>query len=91
MAKGELTAAEPLLREVQEMTRKTLGNRHPNTLMSIFNLGVVLYEKGDLATAEPLFREVLEAQRETLGIRHPDTLGSIKYLSMLLKAKGGRV
>ena len=39
------------------MSRKTLGNRHPSTLTSIGNLGVLLRAKGDLATAEPLLRE----------------------------------
>ena len=36
-AKGDLAAAEPLFREALEMWRKTLGNRHPNTLTSICN------------------------------------------------------
>ena len=42
------------------MQRETLGNRHPNTLASINNLGALLYSKGDLAAAEPLLREALE-------------------------------
>ena len=40
-----------------EAQRETLGNRHPNTLISISNLGILLQEKGDLAAAEPLLRE----------------------------------
>ena len=39
------------------MSRKTLGNRHPSTLLSINYLGLLLQAKGDLATAEPLLRE----------------------------------
>ena len=49
------------------MQRETLGNRHPDTLLSINNLGELLFAKGDLATAEPLYREALEVQREALG------------------------
>ena len=66
-AKGDLAAAEPLLREVLEVRREILGNRHSDTLRSINNLGVLLYAKGDLAAAEPLYREALEVQREALG------------------------
>ena len=40
------------------MLRETLGDRHPNTLISIGNLGLLLQAKGDqLATAETLLRE----------------------------------
>ena len=73
-----------------EVQRETLGNRHPDTLGSISNLGRLLYEKNDLAAAELLYREMLEAQRETLGDRHPKTLASINILSTLLNAKGNR-
>ena len=69
------------------MRRETLGNRHPKTLISINNLGTLLYAKGDLAAAEPLLREALEGQRETLGNRHPDTLISIGDLGLLLQKK----
>jgi Flp pilus assembly protein TadD len=80
--------AEPLHREALEVSRETVGDRHPDTLASVSNLGALLYAKGDLTAAEPLFREVLEARRATLGNRHPDTLVSINNLGQLLKAKG---
>ena len=62
------------------MSRETLGNRHPHTLASISNLGVLLQDNGDLAAAELLLREALKVQRETLGYRHPETLGSMSNL-----------
>ena len=62
------------------MQRETLGNRHPATLDSINNLGVLLQAKDDLAAAELLYCEALEVQRETLGNRHPSTLASINNL-----------
>ena len=86
-AKGDLAAAEPLLREALEARRETLGDRHPDTLISINSLGVLLKEKGELAAAEPLFREALVMRRKTLGKRHPDTLISASNLGLLLKAK----
>ena len=87
--KGDLDAAEPLLREVLEAQREMLGARHPDTLASINSLGMLLQDKGDLLAAmELLLREVLEEQREMLGPRHPDTLASINSLGRLLYDKG---
>jgi len=68
--------------------RETLGNRHPNTLTSINNLGMLLMDKGDLAAAEPLYREAMKGMRETLGDRHPTTLSCIRNLGALLQGAG---
>ena len=70
------------------MSRETLGDRHPCTLISINNLGSLLQAKGDLAAAEALYREALVVQRETLGNRHPNTLNSIHNLGLLLEEQG---
>ena len=37
LKKGDLAAAEPLLREALAVHRETLGSRHPDTLISINN------------------------------------------------------
>ena len=42
-------------------------SRHPDTLVSINNLGQLLKDQGDLEGAAPLMREALEARCETLG------------------------
>ena len=66
------------------MRREALGNRHPHTLNSIHNLGVLLRAKGDIAAAEPLLREALEGRRASLSSGHPATLVSIRNLRALL-------
>ena len=81
---GKYDEAEPLYREALEVTREMLGDRHPNTLTSIGNLGVLLQYKGDLAAAEPLLREALEGRRATLGSWHLETLSFIGKLRWLL-------
>ena len=63
-----------------EVQRETLGNRHPSTLISISNLGLILHDMGDLSGAELLYREALEVQRETLGDQHPNTLNFMSNL-----------
>ena len=85
---GKYDEAEPLYRETLEVRRETRGNRHPSTLLSIGNLGRLMYAKGDLAATEPLYREALEVQRETRGNWHPSTLDSIHNLGALLVEKG---
>ena len=85
---GKFDEAEPLYREALEVSRETLGSRHPDTLGSINTLGLLLKDKGDFVAAELLHREALEGRRETLGSRHPDTLGSMNNLGLLLQAKG---
>ena len=85
---GKYDEAEPLFREALEVDRETLGNRHPDTLAAVSNLGGLLHAKGDLAAAEPLLREALEGRRQTLGNRHPLTIIFINNLGTLLQDKG---
>ena len=87
-AQGKYDEAEPLYRKALEVALETHGDRHPDTLTSICNLGTLLEVKGDLATAGPLCREALKGRRETLGDRHPSTLNSIGNLVGLLQTKG---
>ena len=44
-AQGKYDEAEPLYRELLEVSRETYGSRHPNTLASINNLGSLLEDK----------------------------------------------
>ena len=87
-AQGKLIESEPLLREVLEARRAALGDRHPDTLESINNLGSLLFDQGKLDEAATLLREALEASRATLGDRHRTTLVSINHLGRLLHVRG---
>ena len=70
LVKGDLAAAEPLLREALEGQRETLGSRDPCTLRTFDHLGLLLQVKGDLAAAELLHRESLEARIDFTMSRH---------------------
>jgi tetratricopeptide (TPR) repeat protein len=61
-----------------------LGDRHPDTLISINNTAALLWAQGLSAEAEPYYREALEAKREVLGDDHMSTLNSIVSLGELL-------
>ena len=56
---GKYDEAEPLYREALKVRRETLGDRHPDTLISINNFGGLLKNQGKYDEAEPLFREAL--------------------------------
>jgi tetratricopeptide (TPR) repeat protein len=66
---GKSDEAEPLFREVLEVSRETLGDRHrpAHARRHQQPIGIMLMDKGDLAAAEPLCREALERRRQTLG------------------------
>ena len=85
----KLDEARPLLEEVLQAFRATLGDRHPHTLTSINNMGGLLEAMGKLEEARPLYEEAVQGcSRATLGDRHPSTLISIGHLADLLRATG---
>jgi tetratricopeptide (TPR) repeat protein len=88
---GKLEEARPLYEEALQGLRETLGDRHPETLISINNMGLLLKDMGKLEEARPLFEEAVQGLRETLGDRHPETLNSISNLADLLRETGALV
>ena len=57
-AMGQLEEARPLYEEALQARRETLGDYHPNTLVSISGtMGTLLYTTGKLQEARPLFEE----------------------------------
>lgn len=53
------------------------GESHPQTIVTMYKLGVVLKEVGKAKAAIPLLEAVYVARRGSLGEDHPDTLQSI--------------
>jgi len=85
---GLYEPATPLQEAALQTRRDELGDDHPDTLISIGNMGFLLQSQGKLTEAEPYYREALEGQRRVLGDDHPDTLRSIDNKARLLKAHG---
>ena len=79
---------ENLYRGVLEGHERELGPDHSNTLMSVFNLGIILKNNGDNEGAEKLVCRALEGQERKLGQDHPDTLKSVNSLGNLLSING---
>jgi hypothetical protein len=65
-----------------------LGPEHPNTLISISNLGSVLDNQGKYEEAEAMHRRDLLGLEKVLGPEHPDTLTSVSQLGSVLDDQG---
>ena len=85
---GQLEMAMPLYQAALQARKETLGDRHPDKLLSIGNMGRLLKNINQFEEAKSLLEETLQAQRETLGDRHPDTLTSINNMGLLLRDIG---
>ena len=69
-----------------EGQERTLGRDHPDTLMSVGNMGSQLQAQGKLSLAEPYFLRALEGCERTLGRDDPHTLMVANSLRLLLEA-----
>ena len=85
---GRHAESESLNRELLAVRRRVFGDKNPQTLFSINNLGCALKCQGKLPEAEALIREALVGRRETLGDKHHNTLSSIEALAEVLLMKG---
>ncbi|CAE7467834.1 Klc [Symbiodinium natans] len=87
LAQNRLEEAEPLYREGLE-GRAAKGEHHPETLTSIFNLGILLKKLGRLEEAEALVREAAEkSSAAKLGHRHFETLNCLEGLAAVVSGQ----
>ena len=85
---GMYDESEPHTVATMVIFRRVLGDEHPNTLISIGNMGTLLYSQGKYDEAMPYYVESLETERRVLGDEHPDTLWSIGNTGSLLADQG---
>ena len=77
-----------LYEEALQAQRETLGDRHPDTLGSIYNLADLLEDQGKIEEAVVLFTE-LEECVSVHGMQHnANTETSVKHLVTLLRNSG---
>src|SRR5262249_42567776 len=74
--KGRYAQAQTLDEKALEINRRLLGDDHPNTAASYYNVAVNLHAQGQYAQAQPLHEKALEIQRRRLGDDHPETARS---------------
>jgi Tfp pilus assembly protein PilF len=88
LLQGAYEEAEMMYRRALEAQGKVLGFEHPNTLISVNDLGLVLSNQGKYEEAEAMHRRALEAQEKVLGREHPHTLTSVGNLGTVLSSQG---
>jgi tetratricopeptide (TPR) repeat protein len=64
-----------------------LGPEHPDTLMSVSNLGFLYQAQGRYDEAEPLYQRALAGREKTLGLEHPDTLTSVTISAAFMASR----
>jgi tetratricopeptide (TPR) repeat protein len=72
-AQGDLVGARQIQEKVLEITRRTLGDEHPNTITKMKDLAAILRAQGDFAGARKIQEKLLEIRCSLLGEEHPDT------------------
>ena len=71
-----------------DLRERVLGKEHPNTLLSMGNLALVLSNQGKYQQAEEMNRRTLELRERVLGKEHPDALSSMNNLASVLSNQG---
>lgn len=61
--------------------RASMGDKHPDVLRCMNNLGLLLHEQRKFDESEPLLRGAFEGSREVLGEQHRDTLRAANGLA----------
>ncbi len=85
---GLYESAMPLQEAALQTRRDELRDDHPDTLTSIYSMGLLLQSMGKYEDAEPYFREALEGYRRARGDDDPDTLDLIGAMGLLLTETG---
>ena len=81
-------SAEIFLKEALEVELKSLGDDHPLTLLTLYEVGYLDLMKGRKVEAVQTFEETLVKQKYTLGIDDPDTQATLNSLREGYKACG---
>ena len=85
---GLYPRAHALEQHAMEIQQRLLGPQNPDTLRSMGDFAVVLFQEGQYAKAENLNRELLKLRRAALGPENPDTLLAMDTLANIQWAEG---
>ncbi len=85
---GLYDAALPLQKRALETRQRLLGEDDRETLASMNNMSVLLWDRRELTEAERLGRGALATRRRVMGPDHSDTLESLNNLGNVLNDAG---
>ncbi|EIM79544.1 uncharacterized protein STEHIDRAFT_163582 [Stereum hirsutum FP-91666 SS1] len=78
---GRWMMEESMQAKEMDITKRTLGEEHPNTLTSMSNLALTYSKQYRWTEAERLQVSVLETRKRVLSEEHPNTLTSMSDLA----------
>jgi serine/threonine protein kinase/Tfp pilus assembly protein PilF len=88
LRRGNLAAADSLLRGALELRRRRLGPEHDATAESLEHLAELLNVRNDVAGAEPLLRDALAIRRRLHGDTSLAAANAKAFLADVLQMKG---
>ncbi|AVH72525.1 TPR repeat-containing protein [Nostoc sp. 'Lobaria pulmonaria (5183) cyanobiont'] len=85
---GLYNQALPWYEQCLKVTKKRLGEKHPDVAQSLNNLAGLYESQGRYSQAEPLFIQALALYRKLLGEEHPSVAQSLNNLANLYNSQG---
>ncbi|MEH2369736.1 tetratricopeptide repeat protein [Nostoc sp.] len=87
-AQGLYNQALPWWKQCLEVTKKRLGEEHPDVATSLNDLALLYNSQGRYSEAESLHVQALALRRKLLGEEHPDVAQSLNNLALLYDSQG---
>lgn len=85
---GYFKRVEGMHLRVLMVRQRVLGMEHPDTLVSLNNLGSIIYDQCRYKEAEQIYQRVVEARMRVLGEKHPNVLNSLNNLGIVYGQQG---
>src|SRR5260370_25413500 len=85
---GKYQEAIPIAERAVEVSKRVRGPEHPDTALSLNNLGALYKVMGAYTKADPLYQESLRIRQKVLGSEHPNTAPSLNNLAVLYRDMG---
>ncbi|KAG8680853.1 hypothetical protein FRC09_017922, partial [Ceratobasidium sp. 395] len=71
-----------------EARKQVLGERHSSTLIDMYNLGQLFFDRSQLGKVEALQIQTLAANKQVFGEAHRETLGALRELTATYEMMG---
>ena len=85
---GDYAGARPCWERALQIREKILGEEHPDTALSLNNLGHLLHLLGELTEGRPYLERAVAISQKTLGPEHPRAALYLNNLGYLLQDQG---
>jgi CHAT domain-containing protein len=86
--KGQTAEALALARQVLQVRKELLGEKHPAYAASLNGLALMYKARGDYRAALPLYQQALRIRKAALGEQHPAYATTLNNLALLCKTMG---